>query len=280
MQPMGRLSTAAEAYATQIHEATAQKARLQSMTFIWDRMAPMFRADPNRPFDANMAAMAAQIKPGDVVIDAGGGAGRVGLALARACGEVVNVEPSVGMGEQFTESAKEAGIANARLVTADWLDDHGVTGDVTVVCNVTYFVPDIVRFIDKLAAASKRRVIISVWSVPPPNHGGAIWPDLFGEEIALVPGHKELMAVLWEMGILADVHVLPGDRSAATPPSPTREAAIDSWLAWIRPLNVELTRERLASGFDRLFTQNGQGFVPNWRPKSQEILITWETPCA
>jgi hypothetical protein len=273
--------TAAEQYAAQILRANAQQSRLQSTTFettaAWDRMARMFRADPRRPFDPNLVALAAHIKPTDVVVDVGGGAGRVGLALARSCTEVVNAEPSVGMGEQFTESAVEAGIKNARLVTTDWLDDHRVVGDVTVVCNVTYFVPEIVRFLQKLIDASRRRVVISVWSVPPPNQGGALWPELFGEEYALVPGHKEILAVLWEMGILPDVQVLPGDRSAITPPSPTRESAIDSWLAWLRPLDVELTRSRLTSGFDRLFVQTDKGFAPTWRPESREMLITWET---
>ena len=273
--------TAAEAYAAQIQRANAQQARLQSTTFettaAWDRMAPIFRADPNRPFDPNMTAIAAHIKPSDTVLDVGGGAGRVGLALARSSAQVVNIEPSVGMGEQFTQSADEAGITNARLVTADWLDDHGLEGDVTIVCNVTYFVPQIVRFIEKLIAASRRRVIISVWSVPPPNQGGALWPELFGEEYALVPGHKEVLAVLWEMGILPDVQVLPGDRSAVTAPSPTREQAIEFWLGWLRPLDVELVRNRLTSGFDRLFRRTEQGYVPNWRPESREMLITWET---
>ena len=273
-------TTAAEQYAAQIRRANAQQTRLQSTTFeksaAWDRMARRFRADPNRQFDANMTALAAYIKPTDTVVDVGGGAGRVGLALARVCAEVVNVEPSVGMGQQFSESATEAGITNARLVTADWLDDHGVVGDVTVVCNVTYFVPDIVRFLQKLIAASRRRVVISVWSVPPPNGGGALWPELFGEEYALVPGHKELLAVLWEMGILPDLQVL-GDPTAVTATSPTREHAIEFWLGWLRPLDVELVRSHLTSGFDRLFTQTGQGFVPTWRTESREMLITWET---
>ena len=278
---------AAEAYAAQIHRVTAQQARLQSTTFettvVWDRVAPMFRADPHREFDGNMTALAALVHPSDVLIDVGGGAGRVGLALARSCAEVVNVEPSVGMGQQFNESAAGAGITNARLVTADWLDDHGVGGDVTVVCNVTYFVPDIVRFVQELVARSKRRVIISVWSVPPPNTNASLWPILFDEAAELVPGHKELLAALWEMGILPDVRVLPGEwdfrqRFANNAPPPQAlEATIDLWLTQLRPLNGDVVRERLASGSDRLFTKTDQGFVPTWRPESREMLITWET---
>src|SRR5437763_564923 len=33
---------------------------------------------------------------------------------------------------------------------------------------------------------------------------------VYGEEQVAAPGHRELLPVLWELGILPDVHVLPG----------------------------------------------------------------------
>lgn len=92
-----------------------------------------------------------------------------------------------------------------------------------------------------------------------------------------MPGHKELLAVLWEMGILPGVQVLPANLSLARPPHPNRENAIDFWTGWLRPLDVDLVRGRLTSGFDHLFAQTDRGFVPTWSPHSREMLITWET---
>ncbi len=60
------------------------------------------------------------------------------------------------------ESAAEAGITNARSVRADWLEAEGIQGDVAITSNVTYFVRDIVRFVENLGAASRRRVMITV----------------------------------------------------------------------------------------------------------------------
>jgi tRNA/tmRNA/rRNA uracil-C5-methylase (TrmA/RlmC/RlmD family) len=68
-----------------------------------------------------MEIIASYIEPEDVVIDAGGGAGRVSLPLALRCCEVVNVEPSGAMGAGFAFNAARAGIANARVIEGDWL---------------------------------------------------------------------------------------------------------------------------------------------------------------
>src|SRR5207245_1920564 len=61
---------------------------------------------------------------------------------------------------------EEAGIGNARLVKADWQDAPEVRSDVSLVSHVTYFVAEIVPFLEKLIAASRRRVIIGVSSTP------------------------------------------------------------------------------------------------------------------
>ena len=275
------MTSGAETYAARVAAVIAQQARLQDTSFdgtaVWDRMARQFRMDPRREVDANQAAIAAFVKPEDVVIDVGGGAGRRGLPLALSCRELVNVEPSPGMGAEFTESAKEANITNARLVTADWLDGHGVVGDVTVICNVTYFVSDIVRFVEKLVGASRRRVIIGVWSTPPPNGNATMWPAIFGEAQAPVPGHRELMPVLWEMGILPDVHVLPAPRMTPGPMPQTRPETIEAWLANLRPKDRDSVRARLDGEFDTLFVQTPNGFAPANCTPAKEVLITWET---
>ena len=48
--------------------------------------------------------------------------------MALRCRDVINVDPSVGMGQEFNRFAAEAGIDNASFVLADWLDVDGVEG--------------------------------------------------------------------------------------------------------------------------------------------------------
>jgi hypothetical protein len=108
---------------------------------------------------------------------------------------------------------------------------------------------------------------------------------LFDEAEAIVPGHVELVNVLWELGIEPDVRMLP-----PTPPPfpaiPARDAAVqnaigrfggDQWAGW--PLGAELEsrlRQVLENRFDQLFTQTANGYAPTWITAGREVLITWE----
>ena len=47
----------------------------------WVDLAELFRLDPRRPRDANLAAVAEYLEPSDVFLDVGGGAGRVSAGL-------------------------------------------------------------------------------------------------------------------------------------------------------------------------------------------------------
>ena len=70
----------------------------------WGAEAGFFRMDPNRDLGTNLRMISSYLRPGDVLVDVGGGAGRVCLPMARYCREVVMVEPSPGMGAEFEAS--------------------------------------------------------------------------------------------------------------------------------------------------------------------------------
>ena len=94
---------------------------------------------------------------------------------------MINVDPSPGMKAEFEEAATEAGISNAMFLQADWLEATELAGDLVITSNVTYFVRDIVPFIRKMEVTARRRVVMTVWSVPPPNQSAGIfrpqWPS-------------------------------------------------------------------------------------------------------
>jgi hypothetical protein len=274
------MTSSAERYRDTVLAYEAQMRRLQAESpgpDRWDSRAAQFRLDPRRPLDPNLAAIAALIDPADTLVDVGGGAGRVSLPLALRCQRVINVDPSPGMLREFAASAAEAGIANAEAVQAGWLDDHGVTGDTVLVCNVTYFVADIVPFVEKLVAAARRRVVISCWSVPPPDLDATLFEVALGEPRDLVPDYRLLLPVLWDLGILPDIQVLPEPFALREPPVATREACIDQWVGRLRPRDVSAAKARIDAAFDRLFRWDRASFVPTFRPDTREMLITWTT---
>jgi SAM-dependent methyltransferase len=280
--------TAAETYAACIDAVRAQRARLhgtQPPADAWaGPIARRFRADPHRPLDVNLAVLASHIRPEDVFLDVGGGAGRIALPIALRCREVITVDASPGMGAEFTAAAAEVGLANARFVHANWLEAEGLQGDVALTSNVTYFVREIVPFITKLVSAARRRVMITVWSVANPNQSTALFRLVYGEEQAPAPGYRELLPVLWELDILPDVHVLPGvpvvpggNMGARLPQTPEDAVQLALQGQWLGPQDHARARHLIEERFSELFAPSPEGFRPLWRQEAREMLITWET---
>ena len=276
------MPSAAEQYAAMRDAVEEQQLRLFGPlpADIWTgQAAAQFRFDPHRELDPNLAALASYVMPGDGVVDVGGGAGRVSLPLALRCREVLTVEPSAGMAAEYEGSRQEAGITNARLVSVGLMDAEEMEGDVAVTCDVTYFIRDIAPFIEKMQSAARRRVMITVWSEPPPNRGAGLFRRVFGEPLAPMPGHRELLPVLWDMGILPDVRVLPAPTWWEDWRYSTREEAIESVIfgRWSREGIRDRARRIFEEQFGELFTPDGDGYRAIWREPMRELLITWET---
>ena len=237
----------------------------------------MFRLDPRRPRDANLAAVAEYLEPTDVFLDVGGGAGRICLALADCVKEVALIEPSEGMREQFAAARDEAGISNTRIA-ADWWMNSDETGDVIHLSDVTYFVRDIVPFIVKLHNSAARRVMITVWRPTPGDMGSDIREIVLGERPPHWPGLPELAAVLWEMGLLPAIRPLPDQPWWLTDDERnlTEEAAIDLAMRWL-DAEDEGIRDTVAHNLDRLFSCGSSGLTARWLSEPRAVLITWET---
>lgn len=145
--------TAVETYAALVDAATAQRTRLrgeEQPATRWNReVAQRLTWDPHRNLDENLEIIAAYVAPHGVLIDVGGGAGRLSLPLALRCREAIVVDVSQAMEEAFCACAATAGIPNARFVRSDWLAAEAIHGDIALAANVTYFVRDIVPFMRK-----------------------------------------------------------------------------------------------------------------------------------
>lgn len=280
--------TAAETYAAGIDAVHAQRLRIHGQQPMGDRfggaVAQRFRCDPHRSLEANWQVVASYVQPDDVLIDVGGGAGRVSLPLALRCRQVINVDASPGMLAEFKACAAEAGITNARSVLADWLVAADISGDVSLASSVTYFVRDIVPFIEKMIVASRRRVMITLWSVPTANQSPPLFRLVYGEEQALEPGYRELLPVLWEMSVLPDVRVLPEVPQAPGAPRQsglpqTRQEAVHRALQgrWLQPADQGRARELIEAHFHEFFVQSPEGFRSLWHQETRQLLITWET---
>jgi hypothetical protein len=110
---------------------------------------------------------------------------------------------------------------------------------------------------------------------------------VYGEAEEVVPGHVELMNVLWEMGRLPDLSMLLSQAVRVVPTLPSRAAAIgfavqrvanEQWAHW--PVAAELEarmRATVEQHFDELYARGTAGFTPRWLNMGREVLITWQT---
>jgi len=283
--------SAADRYGARVDAVLAQRTRLRGPQPPGDRRAgcpadhPLLTADPLRPLCPNLAVIASYIEADDVIIDVGGGAGRISLPLALRCREVINVEPSPTMAMGFRRNAAGAGISNTRIIDGEWPDVDAPAGSVALVNHVTYMTREIVPFIKKLKLAGRRRVLITVNSVPGPSFQRVLYQLVHGEAEEIVPGHVELINVIWELGILPDIRVLPLP-TMPLGPAPSRDAAIagaiarfpgEQWSWWGLGSDLEARlRSILQARFDELFTAGPDGFTPRYVAPGREILITWQ----
>jgi SAM-dependent methyltransferase len=285
-------TSAAQHYADRADAVLAQRTRLRGAPPPGDLFAglppdhPLVRADARRALDKNLGVIASYIEPDDVIVDVGGGAGRLSLPLALRCREVINVDPSAAMIVGFRANASQAGITNIRVIEADWTNADPPAGTVALVNHVMYLTRDIVPFLRKLERSGLRRVIVTVNHPPPPSWNRVLYNLVHGEAEAIVPGHVELANVLWELGVLPDIRVLTQASARAVVPAPTREAAIDlavtrfggdQWANWpLTPKLEERTRQVLTTRFDELFAAGSDGFVPRYITTGREVLLTWQ----
>lgn len=284
------VQSAIDQYAARVDAVMAQRTRLRGPQPPGDLFAdlppghPLLSVDARQPLGQNLEVIASYVEPDDVVVDVGGGAGRLSLPLALRCREVINVDASAAMGRAFVANAQRAGITNAQVVEGEWLEVEPTVGTVALVNHVTYYVRDIGLFVETLEWPGTRRVVITVNSPPPPSAQRALFNMVHGEAEEVEPGHVELVNVLWEMGILPDVHVLGGMSVPPPGPFPTREAAIagamarfsPQWAFWPRGAELDgRLRDLLESRFDELFNEGPEGFAPGWIITGREVLITW-----
>jgi SAM-dependent methyltransferase len=284
--------SAVETYAARVDAVIAQRTRLRGPAPPGDLFGrlppdhPLLISDPRRPLEPSLEIIASYVAPDDRIVDVGGGAGRYGLPLALRSREVVNVDPSAGMLAAFERHAREAEIANVRTVHGDWLAVDPPRGTLVLVNHVTYLTRDIVAFIRKLEAAASRRVLMTVGRPPPPSRNRAVFQVCYEETSERVPGHVELINVLWELGIEPDVRMLPILPSTMDA-VPSHEEAVELALAQLRghqwafwPLDAALerqARQRIETHFGELFAQTPQGHLPRWTVPAREVLITWPT---
>lgn len=174
----------------------------------WQGMAQSFGGDPYEREDPAVDRALQSVRPGDTVLDVGGGGGRFALPIAAGCRRVVVVEPSQSMVEVLRESTDAYGVSNVDVVHATWEEAHVDGADVVLCAHVLYGVEDVEPFVRKLHEHARREVLLPLFMRFPQHHLTPLWRVVHNEERIELPAMPELMNVLWEMDIYPNLDML------------------------------------------------------------------------
>jgi len=141
------------------------------------------------------------------VLDVGAGTGRHTLALAPHARKVTAVDPSAAMLGLLREDMQAQGLGNIATIEKEWMDAEAAPADVVICSHVLYPIGDIVPFVRKLEAAAKQRVFVYLRADPLATDMG-LWGEFHGVPLQHQPVHMDLLNVLAQIGIFADVEIV------------------------------------------------------------------------
>jgi SAM-dependent methyltransferase len=141
------------------------------------------------------------------VLDVGAGTGRHTLALAPHVKCVVAVDPSPAMLGLLREDVQAQGLRNVETVASGWIEADVAPADLVLCSHVLYPIADVVPFVRKLESAATQRVFVYLRVDPLPTDMG-LWREFHGIPLQAQPTHLDLVNLLAQIGIAADVEVV------------------------------------------------------------------------
>lgn len=242
----------------------------------WEARAERF-ARLTRSLDAAsdpfVNALREVIRSTDTVLDVGAGAGRYSMPIASSVAAITAVEPSTAMRAELARGAAARGLTNLTVVGSSWETAEVGRHDVAFSANVLYFVPDAVRFIEKLDHHARRACLI----LHRLDQGGAqvlpLWEEIWGSPRPPEPDALDLFNLLFSIGIRANLRLAPR-------PAPVRYTTLEGAVSEARQ-SLDLapddpTHDVRIAAFLRgvLIERDGLLVMP---PGPQMAIISWES---
>lgn len=149
------------------------------------------------------------------VLDIGAGPGTLAVPLSPLVKEITAVEPGAGMAEILLEHTRKNGLANISCIQKRWEDidpalDLSGPYDI-VIASLSLTMYDIRAALEKMDAVSSHYVYL-YWFVDMAfweRMSVDLWVPLFGHPYFAGPKTDCLWNVLYQMGIYANVEILP-----------------------------------------------------------------------
>lgn len=235
----------------------------------WRHDVAAFAVDATLDAATTSARWAREVLPprGGTVLDIGCGGGRSALPLVPPATELIGVDPSGAMLDEFVRAAESVGVAR-RTVHGAWPEVAPWTpvADVVICHHVAYAVGDIVPFVLAATDHARLAVVVELPVRHPMSAWTGAWRHFWGVARPDGPTHLDLVAVLRELGL--DPEIAVGPRRALS------DAAAD-------PVNLVPTARRrlcLPAERDGELAEWLATHPPDWVPDVATLRWPGEAP--
>jgi SAM-dependent methyltransferase len=205
-------------------------------------------------------AVVAATRPGDSVLDVGGGFGAVAVPVAASGRRVTVVEPSGSMVEYLGRWAADAGVSDRVVaVRSPWEEADVAPHDAVVCAHVLYPIEDVVPFLARLRAAARSTCLVALRLTAPESAPAELFVELHDEERVPQPSFGDLCAVLGELswGFEASVHAIDSTWSFDT-----LDEAVDSLSQSLLVAEREDGRARVREWATANLREEGGRYLP------------------
>ena len=257
---MERWQAIIDARAQQMDAAYARLGRTSAD--FWDRRARGFHRATSDTIarDPLFLKLRTQVTPQTSVLDVGAGTGRFSVGLAPQAQHVVAVEPNATMLDYLRRDASEQKLTNISYVQATWQDaPDDLQTDIVICSHVLYPIRDIVPFLAKLRAATRRTCYIYLRATQIDSLTAHFWRHFHGEERCLTPSYIHALDVLYDMGIYANVEIV------TLPPTlryPSLDVAVEEMVEQLILSDDEQTRSELRGLLEPWLVERDGMLVP------------------
>jgi SAM-dependent methyltransferase len=223
--------------------------------------------------DAFMQWMARHLQPGMRILDIGAGSGRYVAPLVALGCRYVALEHSAAMRAQI--ALIQAGLPDADITVLDgtWPSTIVSHCDVVFAAHVLYAVREIGPFIQAMDDHATQRCVLLLGARHPTTPMLPLWEAYHGAPRLPLPAAYECIAAVAQLGIPADVTVLP---PGAPMTAPTRADAVDDVCYRLRlPWDTE-HRAKVGALIDTHWQSQPDGSLVSPVAVPPHVVITWE----
>ena len=148
---------------------------------------------------------------GGSILDIGCGGGIAAFAMGSKAGKVIGVDHQLEMLEMFTQNAQDRHVDSA-VHEGFWpaIEDQVEIADVAVAHHVVYNVQEIVPFITAMNSHAGNRVVLEMPQHHPLSNLSSAWKFFWNLDRPSSPTPQDLIQVLKEMGINAQLQLWEG----------------------------------------------------------------------